>query len=69
MRRYIVEAPLYWLQEFNLDGLRFDAIDQLIDGVKAQAIQIKLLQPVERRFHDIAAHRINVIGRACAGNR
>ncbi|WP_213992413.1 malto-oligosyltrehalose trehalohydrolase [Sodalis sp. dw_96] len=31
VRRYIVEAPLYWLEEFNLDGLRFDAIDQIED--------------------------------------
>lgn len=31
VRRYIAEAPLYWLQEFNLDGLRFDAIDQIED--------------------------------------
>lgn len=30
-RRYIVEAPLYWLQEYRLDGLRFDAIDQIED--------------------------------------
>ena len=31
-RRYIAEAPLYWLQEFHLDGLRFDAIDQIEDS-------------------------------------
>ncbi|XBS68431.1 malto-oligosyltrehalose trehalohydrolase [Acerihabitans sp. KWT182] len=31
VRRYITEAPLYWLEEFNLDGLRFDAIDQIVD--------------------------------------
>ena len=31
-RRYIVEAPLYWLEEYNLDGLRFDAIDQIEDS-------------------------------------
>ncbi len=30
-RRYIAEAPLYWLKEFRLDGLRFDAIDQIED--------------------------------------
>jgi maltooligosyltrehalose trehalohydrolase len=30
-RRYLVEAPLYWLEEFHLDGLRFDAIDQIED--------------------------------------
>ena len=32
VRRYIVEAPLYWLEEYNLDGLRFDAIDQIEDN-------------------------------------
>ena len=31
VRRYIVENALYWLEEFNLDGLRFDAIDQIED--------------------------------------
>ncbi|WP_413733620.1 malto-oligosyltrehalose trehalohydrolase [Sodalis sp. RH21] len=31
-RRYIMEAPLYWLEEFNLDGLRFDAIDHIVDS-------------------------------------
>ena len=30
-RRYIVEAALYWLHEYNFDGLRFDAIDQIED--------------------------------------
>lgn len=31
-RRYITDAPLYWLTAFNLDGLRFDAIDQIKDS-------------------------------------
>ncbi|WP_428946120.1 malto-oligosyltrehalose trehalohydrolase [Pantoea sp. FN060301] len=31
-RRYILEAPLYWLEEYHLDGLRFDAIDQIEDS-------------------------------------
>jgi maltooligosyltrehalose trehalohydrolase len=31
VRRYIVEAPLYWLKEYHLDGLRFDAIDHIHD--------------------------------------
>ncbi|NBD00512.1 malto-oligosyltrehalose trehalohydrolase [Atlantibacter hermannii] len=31
VRRYIVDAPLYWLKEYHLDGLRFDAIDHIHD--------------------------------------
>lgn len=31
VRRYITEAPLYWLTEYHLDGLRFDAIDHIDD--------------------------------------
>ncbi|POP46404.1 malto-oligosyltrehalose trehalohydrolase [Superficieibacter electus] len=33
-RRYIIDAPLYWLKAFNLDGLRFDAIDQIKDSAE-----------------------------------
>jgi len=31
MRSYMAEVPLYWLEEFHLDGIRFDAIDQIDD--------------------------------------
>ncbi|KQV36699.1 MULTISPECIES: malto-oligosyltrehalose trehalohydrolase [unclassified Rhizobium] len=31
VRSYFVENVLYWLGEFRLDGLRFDAIDQIED--------------------------------------
>ncbi len=29
VRQYFIQNALYWLQEFRLDGLRFDAIDQV----------------------------------------
>jgi len=32
VRAYFIENVLYWLREFRLDGLRFDAIDQIEDG-------------------------------------
>ncbi|MCI8902998.1 MAG: malto-oligosyltrehalose trehalohydrolase [Enterobacter sp.] len=32
VRQYITDAPLYWLTEYHLDGLRFDAIDQIKDA-------------------------------------
>ncbi|MBW9064305.1 malto-oligosyltrehalose trehalohydrolase [Rhizobium herbae] len=32
VRRYFIENALYWLIDFRLDGLRFDAIDQIEDS-------------------------------------
>nr|WP_232372331.1 malto-oligosyltrehalose trehalohydrolase [Acuticoccus mangrovi] len=31
VRAYFIDNPLYWLTEFRLDGLRFDAIDHIQD--------------------------------------
>lgn len=31
-RQYITDAPPYWLKEYHLDGLRFDAVDQMKDA-------------------------------------
>ncbi|MFG1175544.1 malto-oligosyltrehalose trehalohydrolase [Erwiniaceae bacterium CAU 1747] len=39
VRRYIVEAPLYWLTEYHLDGLRFDAIDQIKDRADQHVLE------------------------------
>ena len=39
VRRYIVDAPLYWLTEYHLDGLRFDAIDQIHDPSETPVLE------------------------------
>ena len=31
VRRFVIENALYWLEEYRLDGLRLDAIDQIKD--------------------------------------
>ena len=31
VRQFFMENALYWLEEFHLDGLRFDAIDHVRD--------------------------------------
>lgn len=31
VRRFFVDAVLYWLEEFHLDGLRFDAVHAILD--------------------------------------
>ena len=54
-RRYIVEAPLYWLQEYHLDGLRFDAIDQIEDTSSKHAL-IEIAERIRREIKDRPIH-------------
>ena len=54
-RRYIIEAPLYWLQEFHLDGLRFDAIDQIEDSSSKHAL-IEIAERIRRDIRDRPIH-------------
>ena len=54
-RRYIVEAPLYWLQEYHLDGLRFDAIDQIEDSAKPHVL-IEIAERIRAEITDRPIH-------------
>ncbi|POW57701.1 malto-oligosyltrehalose trehalohydrolase [Candidatus Pantoea alvi] len=54
-RRYIVEAPLYWLQEYRLDGLRFDAIDQIEDSSEKHAL-IEIAERIRAEISDRPIH-------------
>lgn len=54
-RRYIIEAPLYWLQEFNLDGLRFDAIDQ-IEDLSPKHVLIDIAEKIRAAITDRPIH-------------
>ncbi|MBP2199644.1 malto-oligosyltrehalose trehalohydrolase [Pantoea cypripedii] len=54
-RRYITEAPLYWLTEFKLDGLRFDAIDQIKDQAEPQVL-IEIAERIRREIPDRPIH-------------
>ena len=55
VRRYITEAPLYWLKEFNLDGLRFDAIDQIEDP-SDQHVLIEIAERIRAEITDRPIH-------------
>ncbi|WP_062743282.1 malto-oligosyltrehalose trehalohydrolase [Erwinia persicina] len=55
VRRYIVEAPLYWLQEYNLDGLRFDAIDQIEDSQQPHVL-IEIAQRIRAEIPQRPIH-------------
>lgn len=54
-RRYIIEAPLYWLEEFNLDGLRFDAIDQ-IEDISDQHVLIEIAERIRAEITNRPIH-------------
>ncbi|GJL35480.1 malto-oligosyltrehalose trehalohydrolase [Enterobacter hormaechei] len=54
-RRYIAQAPLYWLTEFRLDGLRFDAIDQIEDKSEKH-ILIDIARRIRQQITDRPIH-------------
>lgn len=54
-RRYIAQAPLYWLTEFRLDGLRFDAIDQIEDKSEKH-IFIDIARRIRQQITDRPIH-------------
>ncbi|MGP3591904.1 malto-oligosyltrehalose trehalohydrolase [Vagococcus sp. WN89Y] len=55
-RKYIVEAPLYWLEEYHLDGLRFDAIDQIKDSAQKHV----LIEIAERIRAEVSGRPIHL---------
>lgn len=38
VRQFFIDNPLYWLTEYNLDGLRFDAIDHIKDPTEEHVL-------------------------------
>ena len=52
-----------------LQNVRLSAVFNLVDGVKAQAVQTILRQPVERRIGDVLPHRLAFVSDAVAPRR
>ena len=40
VREFVIENALYWVTEFNLDGLRFDAVHTIIDDSTTHILEI-----------------------------
>jgi maltooligosyltrehalose trehalohydrolase len=49
VRQFYVENALYWLEEFHLDGLRFDAVHAILDD-SPRSILVDIAETVRRRF-------------------
>jgi malto-oligosyltrehalose trehalohydrolase len=50
VRQFFIENALYWLEEFHLDGLRFDAVDQIADPKSATEILLEIAARVRSEF-------------------
>jgi malto-oligosyltrehalose trehalohydrolase len=57
VRDYFVQNALYWLTEYHFDGLRFDAVDQIVDTSNPD-ILTEIAQTVRRRISDRPIHLI-----------
>jgi maltooligosyltrehalose trehalohydrolase len=55
VRRFFIENALYWLEDFRLDGLRFDAIDQIRDPLRPELL-VELAREVRARIPDRPVH-------------
>lgn len=56
VRTFFIENTLYWLKEFNLDGLRFDAIDHIDDATSDPEILVEMAQRIRTELPDRLIH-------------
>jgi len=55
VRRFFIENALYWLEDFRMDGLRLDAVDQIRDPSEPELLA-ELAQEVRARIPDRPVH-------------
>lgn len=55
VRRFFIENALYWLAEFGFDGLRLDAIDQIVDPSDPELL-LELAEEARARLPDRPVH-------------
>jgi malto-oligosyltrehalose trehalohydrolase len=56
VRRFFIENALYWLEEFQIDGLRFDAIDQIADDESEKHLLVEFAERIRAEFPDRHIH-------------
>jgi malto-oligosyltrehalose trehalohydrolase len=57
VRRFFIDNVLYWLDEFRLDGLRLDAVDQIEDAGELHVLE-EISRAVHERFKDRHVHLV-----------
>lgn len=56
VRHFFIENALYWLEEFQIDGLRFDAIDQIADDESEKHLLVEFAERIRAEFPDRHIH-------------
>lgn len=69
VRNYFIDNALYWIGEFHLDGLRFDAIDQILDEGGDPHVIVEIASRIRARFADRHVHLITEDPRNLTGLR
>jgi maltooligosyltrehalose trehalohydrolase len=57
VRRFFLDNVLYWIEEYRLDGLRLDAVDQIEDLRDPHILQ-EISEAVRERFPDRHVHLV-----------
>ena len=57
VREFIIENALYWIEEFNLDGLRLDAVDAIVDDSPKHVLD-ELAERVHAKIGDRRVHLV-----------
>ncbi|WP_438755041.1 malto-oligosyltrehalose trehalohydrolase [Pararhizobium sp. O133] len=58
VRDYFIDNALYWLGEFRLDGLRFDAVDRIGDDDSDSSVVVEIANRIREQFGDRHIHLI-----------
>ena len=76
VRRFFLDNVIYWIEEYRLDGLRLDAVDQ-IEDVRDPHILQEISEAVRERFPDRHVHLVvenpangtDLLANCCDGRR
>jgi malto-oligosyltrehalose trehalohydrolase len=58
VRQFFIENALYWLEEYNLDGLRLDAVDRIEDEASQMHVLWELAKRVQREVTGRRRHLV-----------
>lgn len=57
VRRFFIDNAVYWLEEFQFDGLRLDAVDQIRDATEPELL-VELAERVRQAFPGRHVHLV-----------